>query len=93
MKPGYKQTEVGIIPEDWGIRPLGLICAVRDGTHESPRFLKDGVPFVTSKNIVNGRLDLENVSFISKSDAAGCPPFFRDGRFEGSLTPALAKRS
>jgi hypothetical protein len=25
--------------------------------------------------------------------ADGCPPFFRDGRFEGPLTPALAKRS
>jgi type I restriction enzyme S subunit len=70
IPPGYKQTEVGVIPEEWGIRPLGLICDVRDGTHESPRFFKDGVPFVTSKNIVNGRLDLENVSFISKSDAA-----------------------
>ena len=69
VKPGYKQTEVGVIPEEWSIRPLGLICDVRDGTHESPRFFKDGVPFVTSKNIVNGRLDLENVSFISRSDA------------------------
>ena len=69
MKPGYKQTEVGVIPEEWSIRPLGLICDVRDGTHESPRFFKDGIPFVTSKNIVDGRLDLENVSFISKSDA------------------------
>lgn len=69
VKPGYKQTEVGVIPEEWSIRPLGSICDVRDGTHESPRFYKDGVPFVTSKNIVDGRLDLENVSFISKSDA------------------------
>ena len=69
VKPSYKQTEVGVIPEEWSIRPLGLICDVRDGTHESPRFFKDGVPFVTSKNIVNGRLDLENVSFISRSDA------------------------
>jgi type I restriction enzyme, S subunit len=66
---GYKQTEVGVIPEEWDIRPLGLICDVRDGTHESPRFFKDGVPFVTSKNIVDGCLDLVNVSFISKSDA------------------------
>lgn len=62
-------TEVGVIPEDWRIVPLGSICDVRDGTHESPRFFKDGVPFVTSKNIVDGRLDLENVSFISKKDA------------------------
>jgi type I restriction enzyme, S subunit len=69
VKPGYKQTEVGVVPEEWSIRPLGLICDVRDGTHESPRFFTDGIPFVTSKNIVDGRLDLENVNFISKSDA------------------------
>jgi type I restriction enzyme S subunit len=69
MKSGYKQTEVGIIPEDWETEYLGVICDVRDGTHESPRFFESGVPFVTSKNIVEGRLDLENVSYISNADA------------------------
>jgi type I restriction enzyme S subunit len=69
VPPGYKQTEVGVIPEEWDIGSLGVICDVRDGTHESPHFFEDGVPFVTSKNIVNGHLDLENVSYISKSDA------------------------
>jgi len=70
LKPRYKQTEVGVIPEEWDIDSLGSVCDVRDGTHESPRFFRDGVPFVTSKNIVGGRLDLENVSYISKSDAS-----------------------
>jgi type I restriction enzyme, S subunit len=69
LKPGYKMTEVGVIPEEWRLTPLGSICDVRDGTHESPRFFKDGVPFVTSKNIIDGRLDLENISFISRADA------------------------
>ena len=23
MKPGYKQTEVGVIPEEWEVKPLG----------------------------------------------------------------------
>lgn len=69
LMPGYKLTEVGVIPEDWRITPLGSICDVRDGTHESPRFFKDGVPFVTSKNIIDGRLDFENTSFISRADA------------------------
>jgi type I restriction enzyme, S subunit len=68
--PGYQQTEVGAIPEDWSIRSLSSICDVRDGTHESPRFFDHGVPFLTSKNIVDGRLDLENVSYISETDAA-----------------------
>lgn len=69
LRAGYKKTEVGVIPENWGIQNLGSICDVRDGTHESPRFFKHGVPFITSKNIVDGHLDLENVSYISESDA------------------------
>jgi type I restriction enzyme S subunit len=67
---GYKQTEVGVIPKDWEIKPLTNIADVRDGTHESPRYYKEGVMFVTSKNIVNGKLDLTEVTYISESDAA-----------------------
>ncbi len=29
VRPGYKQTEVGVIPEDWEVRPLGEIGGVR----------------------------------------------------------------
>lgn len=29
MKAGYKQTEVGVIPEDWNVQPLGEIGDVR----------------------------------------------------------------
>ena len=25
VKPGYKQTEVGVIPEEWDVKPLGEI--------------------------------------------------------------------
>ena len=70
IRAGYKQTEVGVIPEGWDILSLGAVCDVRDGTHESPRFFRQGVPFVTSKNIIDGRLDLKNVSYISEQDAA-----------------------
>jgi len=70
VKPGYTQTDVGVFPDEWNICSLGSLCDVRDGTHESPRFFKQGVPFVTSKNIVDGQLDLENVSYISERDAA-----------------------
>jgi type I restriction enzyme S subunit len=31
MKPGYKQTEVGVIPEDWGIRPLLSTVRIANG--------------------------------------------------------------
>ena len=66
---GYKQTEVGVIPEDWEAEKLSSIADVRDGTHDSPRYVRDGVPFVTSKNILTGRIDFSAVSYISHEDA------------------------
>lgn len=31
LKPGYKQTEVGVIPEDWKIKAIGEICLYQNG--------------------------------------------------------------
>ena len=64
-KKVFKQTDLGNIPEDWYICSLSDICDVRDGTHASPKYKDNGIPLVTSKNIVNDVLDLSNVSFIS----------------------------
>ena len=27
VRPGYKQTEVGVIPEDWEVKRLGALAA------------------------------------------------------------------
>ena len=52
----------------WAVKPLGQICDVRDGTHDSPKFVQAGFPLVTSKNIKNGTIVLDDVNFISKED-------------------------
>ncbi len=49
-------------------KKLGEICDVRDGTHDSPKFVQQGFPLVTSKNITSGTLDLSEVKFISQKD-------------------------
>lgn len=41
---------------------------VADGTHATPKPSQVGFPLVTSKNIVNGQLDLANTYLISESD-------------------------
>jgi type I restriction enzyme S subunit len=56
------------IPESWEWVRLNEIIDVRDGTHDSPKLIKEGVPLVTSKNLRTGQLDLVNVSYISKKD-------------------------
>ncbi len=47
---------------------LSEICDVRDGTHDSPEYVLKGFPLVTSKNIVDGNLDLSVVNYISEED-------------------------
>ena len=47
---------------------LSDVCDVRDGTHDSPKYVDSGYPLVTSKNIVDGKLDLSVVSYVSKND-------------------------
>lgn len=47
---------------------LGDICDVRDGTHDSPSYVDAGYPLVTSKNIVDGKLDLSVVNCITLDD-------------------------
>ena len=53
----------------WEVKKLGYICDVRDGTHDSPKYvLKSEYILITSKNIVNGRIDFDNVNFITEED-------------------------
>ncbi len=56
------------IPNGWSIEKLGEICDVRDGTHDTPKFLDTGYPLITSKNLINGKIDFNNIQYISKED-------------------------
>lgn len=47
---------------------LGDCCDVRDGTHDSPSYVAEGYPLVTSKNLRDGKVDLSDVNFISEAD-------------------------
>lgn len=47
---------------------LGDVCDVRDGTHDSPQYVNDGYPLVTSKNIMDGDIDFTDVNYISEVD-------------------------
>ena len=55
--------------EEWGEKKLGDVSDVRDGTHDSPKFVNEGKPLLTSKNLLStGYLDFQNVSLISETD-------------------------
>lgn len=56
------------IPTSWIWTRLIDVYDVRDGTHDSPKYLEEGIPLVTSKNLSDGFLNLTNVKYISEDD-------------------------
>ena len=57
------------IDPDWEMVELNSICDVRDGTHDSPKYVQEGgIPFITQKNITKEGLSFDNVNYISQED-------------------------
>ena len=56
------------IPDSWIWSRLNDCLDVRDGTHDTPKYVVDGVPLVTSKNLRDGSIDFSNVKLISRED-------------------------
>ena len=52
----------------WEQRTFAEICDVRDGTHDSPKYLKEGYSLLTSKNLKNGELVFDKIKYISRED-------------------------
>jgi len=74
-KQGYKQTEVGLIPEDWNFVKIqtlmddNIIVSHLDGNHgalypRSSEFTDNGVPYITAKDFINGYVDFNNVRYL-----------------------------
>jgi type I restriction enzyme, S subunit len=66
---GYKQTEVGVIPEDWGIATAAEICdLVVDCKNRTPPIVEGGeFAVVRTPNVRNGRFVLEELRFTDAS--------------------------
>ena len=52
----------------WEQRKLGEITDVRDGTHDSPKYVQEGHPFITSKNVSNGFINYDDVKYVTDAD-------------------------
>jgi type I restriction enzyme S subunit len=71
LPEGYKQTEVGVIPEDWDVVPLGNIATFQGGyAFRSSKFRESGkYQVVKMSNLYGGELDLErSSSFLDDLD-------------------------
>lgn len=57
------------IPTSWSFARMKNVLDVRDGTHDSPKYYREGIPFVTSKNLKNGCIDFTTCKLISEDDS------------------------
>ena len=65
LKPGYKQTEVGLIPDDWDICNLGKIGQGFIGLTYDPKDVRsDGVLVLRSSNITDGALQFQDNVYV-----------------------------
>lgn len=56
------------LPEGWEWVKLGEELEVKDGTHDTPKYIEDGIPFITQKNIKYGQFVFDNYKMISQED-------------------------
>ena len=72
LKPGYKQTEVGVIPEEWELTPFVSLGSVIDGDRGSnypgsKDFNIDGhCLFLNAGNVTKGGFRFGDCAFISR---------------------------
>lgn len=71
-KPGFKQTEVGLIPEDWNVSFLGEIAQVKTGPfgsvlHEKD-YVSEGTPIITVEHLSERGVLHDNLPMVSDTD-------------------------
>ena len=62
----YKQTELGLIPEDWEVKKIKDFAKVYDGTHQTPHYIEVGIPFYSVENVTAN--DFYHTKFISEEE-------------------------
>jgi len=60
VKPGYKQTEVGVIPQEWDADNLGRFWGVTDCKHVTAQFVSQGFPLASIREVQSRFVDLTN---------------------------------
>ena len=69
----YKDAQdswLSLIPNKWEVVPLKFLCLnpVKDGPHETPVFIDDGIPFLSVDGIQNNQLVFNGCRYISGKD-------------------------
>ena len=70
IKQGYKQTKVGIIPEDWEVVKVGEVCDCIVPGRNKPENFDGDIPWVTTPDIMGKYIsDTKSQLYISAEEA------------------------
>ncbi|MDP2797612.1 MAG: restriction endonuclease subunit S, partial [Methanoregula sp.] len=73
VKAGYRHTEVGVIPEDWDVRKLGVYATFKTGpfgsTLHKSDYVSDGVPVINPMHIIDGQIVPSKLMTVTDSIA------------------------
>ncbi len=70
VKPGYKKTEVGVIPEDWGVSTVGCEFEVKLGKMlDAEKNVGVSKPYLGNKAVQWDRIDISDLPTVPMSRA------------------------
>jgi type I restriction enzyme S subunit len=69
LPEGYKQTEVGVIPEEWEVYSVGQMGEVVTGKALAVNAPGKQRPYLRTKNVFDGQIDIEDVLTMPMTDA------------------------
>jgi type I restriction enzyme, S subunit len=72
VRSGYKQTELGVIPEDWEVKTISDVASVKTGPfgsalHERD-YVLDGTPIITVEHLSENGVIHKNLPLVSDAD-------------------------
>jgi type I restriction enzyme S subunit len=68
--PKIEKDEIPFeIPKSWEWVRLGeILNLLTDGAHKTPKYVENGVPFLSVKNMSNGKLNFDDVKYITQEE-------------------------
>ena len=70
LRPGYKQTEIGVIPEDWEVQTLGDVASLINGKAHENDICDDGKYIVVNSKFISSDGKIQKYS-----NNCFCPAF------------------
>ena len=81
IPPGYKQTEVGVIPEEWIVVELkAVVVDMLQGVNtaiDKPEYVVSGIPMLKANNIIDQEVLFDGADHISPKTYAGYSDRFK----------------